>query len=65
MASDASERGGGFVMARRLTDKGIKAWKKAEKGDDQVRSGILLNRYVFWHWWLAAISRERRCEVGT
>ena len=42
MASDASERGGGFVMARRFTDKGMKALKKAEKGDGQVRSGILV-----------------------
>ncbi len=42
MASDASERGGGFVMARRLTERGIKALKKAESGEDQARSGILV-----------------------
>ena len=42
MASDASERGGGFVMARRLTDKGVEALRKAESGENQFRSGVLV-----------------------
>lgn len=31
MASDASERGGGFVMARRLSERGLEALKASQK----------------------------------
>ena len=37
MASDASERGGGFVMARRLSERGLEALKASQ--EEEVRSG--------------------------
>lgn len=40
MASDASERGGGFVMARRLSERGLEALKASQ--EEEVRSGILV-----------------------
>lgn len=40
MASDASERGGGFVMARRLSERGLQALRDAQ--EEEVRSGILV-----------------------
>ena len=42
MASDASERGGGFVMARRLSKKGLEALAVAEQEVEETRSGILV-----------------------
>ena len=42
MASDASERGGGFVMARRLSEKGLEALKEAERPREDDRTLILV-----------------------
>ena len=42
MASDASEKGGGFVMARRLSERGLQAIKKSEENEEETRSGILV-----------------------
>ena len=42
MASDASEKGGGFVMARRLSEKGLEALKDAERSREEDRTGILV-----------------------
>ena len=40
MASDASETGGGFVIAKRLTSDGLEALRNFEKGEFQKRSGL-------------------------
>ena len=42
MASDASEKGGGFVMARRLSEKGLEALKDSERSREEDRTGILV-----------------------
>lgn len=42
MASDASETGGGFVIAKRLTSEGLEALRNFEKGEFQKRSGIVV-----------------------
>ena len=42
MASDASERGGGFVMARRLSERGLrlKALVAAEQDEEELGQGF-------------------------
>ena len=49
MASDASERGGGFVMARRLSERGLQASQKMlnEEEDSEWDPG---DRHVLRHW---------------
>ena len=42
MASDASEFGGGFCMARRLTDRGLKALQEGIDRDEENRSGVIV-----------------------
>eukprot|EP00438_Fugacium_kawagutii_P028380 Skav207224 [mRNA] locus=scaffold1717:49410:52959:+ [translate_table: standard] len=42
MASDASESGGGFVIAKRLTKLGVAAALQPEVRDDSVHNGIIV-----------------------
>ena len=42
MASDASEKGGGFVMARRLSERGLQTLKRSKEMDEESRSGIVV-----------------------
>ena len=42
MASDASETGGGFVIAKRLTSSGLEALRNFERGEFCERSGIIV-----------------------
>ena len=42
MASDASETGGGFVIAKRLTTAGLEALRNFEKGEFKKRSGVVV-----------------------
>ena len=42
MASDASEKGGGFCMARRLTEKGMETVEKGIDRKESSRSGIVV-----------------------
>ena len=42
MASDASEFGGGFVIAKRLTKSGLEALRRFEAGETEVRTGIVV-----------------------
>ncbi len=42
MASDASEHGGGFVIAKRLTRAGLEALRQFEAGEPTDRSGIIV-----------------------
>ena len=42
MASDASEFGGGFVIAKRLTKSGLEALRQFEAGEKEVRTGIVV-----------------------
>ena len=42
MASDASEKGGGFCMAKRLTSQGLRAIREGVNRDESQRSGIVV-----------------------
>ena len=42
MASDASEKGGGFVIAKRLTKSGLEALRRFEAGGAQDRPGVVV-----------------------
>ena len=57
MASDASEKGGGFVIAKRLTKSGLEALRRFEAGGAQDRPGVVVFDFFsgigglyFVHW---------------